>query len=168
MITYRLLSVTLLVMSLSGCATTPDVSTKLVEGIRLEQYKTYSLLPGQVYISESGNTGDPTGVGRDLETDVRAELDRRGLIPSDKNPDLTFSYAAARRLEHAGERAWPYHEGAVDLTAIDKAGRTVWSAHLQTVIDPSDKTHRHLKEAISRAFKKYPSVGSKQRSIPEV
>ena len=130
----------------------------MVEGVHLEQYKTYTFIAGQIYDSESGKSDDPTGVARDLESDVRAELERRGLKRTDKAPDVTFSYAAARRLEHAGREEWPYHEGAVELIATDAAGRTVWSSHLQTVINPSDKTHRHLKEAIGRAFKNYPSV----------
>ena len=146
------------IFGLGACVTTPDVSTKLMDGVRLEQYKTYTLLSGQIYNSESGGAGDPTGVGRDLETDVRTELDRRGLKSSDKNPDLAFSYAAAKRLEHAGERAWPYYEGAIDLVAKDSAGRIIWSSHLQAILDPSDKTHRHLKEAVGRAFKNYPFI----------
>src|SRR5450432_475402 len=79
-------------LGLGACTTRPKVSTKSVSTVRLERYKTYTFLPGKIYDSESGTTGDPMGVGRDLETDVRDELDRRGLIRADKDPDLTFSF----------------------------------------------------------------------------
>jgi len=141
-----------------ACATTPTVSTTYVSGIHLERYKTYAFVAGDIYDFEAEKIGDSTGVGPALEADVQEELGRRGLKRSDGNPDLVFTYAGAKRLEHAGERAWPYQEGALDLIAKDKTGQTVWSTHLQTVIDPTDKTHRHLKEAIQRAFKKYPAV----------
>jgi len=146
------------VLGLAACITRPHVYTKVVEGVRLEQYKTYKLEAGEIYDSESVKNDDPRGVRPALEADLREELEVRGLRLSDNNPDLTFRYVAGRHLEHAGEREWPYREGAVELTARDAAGRTVWSAHLQAMLDPSDKTHHQLKEAMARAFKNYPSV----------
>jgi hypothetical protein len=146
------------ILSLGACITTPNVSTKVVEGVRLENYKTFFIEAGEISDSNSAKNSAPSSVALALEFDVRKELERRGLKFSINKPDLTFRYAAVRRLEHAGEREWPYHEGAIDLVARDKEGRMVWSSHLQAVIDPSDHNHRHLKDAINRAFKNYPSI----------
>lgn len=156
-------------LGLTACVTTPTVSTHVSDGVHLEQYKTYGLRSGNVYESGSVKTGDQTEVGKAVEADLREELRRHGLKPQDYNPDLVFSYAAAKRQGYAGERQWPYQEGAIDLTATDTTGRIVWSSHLQAILDPSDKIHRHLKDAIQRAFKNYPffnPLGSDDR-IPK-
>ncbi len=145
-------------LGMAACLRKPDVRTKVPEGVRLEQYKTYAFHSGKLYDFESETISTNADVGKALEADVRAELERRGLKAADINPDLTFTYSAAKRLEHAGERAWPYYEGAIDLIATDIAGRKVWSSHLQAILNPKDKTHQRLKEAIGRAFKNYPSV----------
>jgi hypothetical protein len=146
------------IVGLSACVARPDVWTKVADGVHLEQYKTYTFHPGKTYLFESEKVSEQADVDRAFEADVREELNRRGLKPVETNPDLIFSYSADKRLEHAGEREWPYYEGAADLVATDAAGRTVWSAHLQALVDPKDNTHRQLKEAIVRAFKHYPSV----------
>jgi len=148
---------TFIILGLMACITTPHVSTKVENGIHLEQYKTYRLQPGKIY-SEPGRPADPAGVEAVLKSDIPKELEQRGLKLSTDNPDLIFTYAATRRLEHTQEEGWAYHEGIIDLMAVDATGQKVWSSHLQAILDPSDKTYRQLKEAIVRAFKNYPSV----------
>jgi hypothetical protein len=152
-------------LALCACATTPVVSTRLADGIHLEQYKTYTLETGPVQdVQGQVQPGDQTEIGRLLEKCVRTELEQRGLKPIDLGADISFHYAAARQEKQWTEQKWPYDErwpyqqGAVDLIASDPAGHTVWLAHLQAVIDPHDKNHSQLKKAIAKAFQKYPRV----------
>lgn len=147
-------------IGLAGCSTTtPHVVSKVMAGAHLSEYKTFRLETGKVEDPDGIKAGNQTEVGRALETDVREELQVRGLTPTDTRPDLTFTYTIGIRVEQAGEEEWTYREGALILTAEDmKTGQTVWWAHAQAVIDPKDKAHRHLKYAIAVAFERYPDV----------
>jgi hypothetical protein len=155
----------LVLFALLACATTPTVSTRVADGVVLEQYKTYTLETGPVR-DVQGNVlaGNQTEIGRLLEKLVRDELERHGLKPVDHNADITFLYATARREKQWTEQKWPYEdrwpyqEGAADLLASDRMGRTIWLAHMQAVIDPKDVNHTQLKKAVARAFRKYPTV----------
>jgi len=147
-------------IGLTACSTTtPHVTSVAPAGAHLSQYRTFLLDTGKIEDPDGVKVGNQTEVGRALEADVLEELQAHGLTPAEKEPALTFTYIVGRRVEQAGEREWSYQEGALILTAVDiKTGQTVWWAHAQAVIDPKDKVHRHLKEAIAKAFAHYPHV----------
>jgi hypothetical protein len=149
---------------LLSCATRVRVTASTAEGIDLSRYKTFSLKSHPV------EGGDPRKVEieRLLESDVKAELLAHGMQAAHGDPDMIFSYSTERQTRHqsyatrrefAGENNWSYQEGALVINARDfHTGAIVWTAHAQTVIDPSDPAHQQLKTAIRKAFKNYPYI----------
>jgi len=163
LLSTRLVLITFVALStflFGGCLTTPKVSTQVAHGAHLEQYKTYRIGTETVYDSNSTppKPGNQTDVGRRLETGLGEELERHGLKSQSDNADLVFDYVAGRRQGEWADHRWTYQEGEVDISATDKTGRTVWNSHLHAIIDPKDKSHHQLREALDQAFKDYPDV----------
>lgn len=139
---YRLLLVLFTAMFLGACSTTPtkdiEVRSETRPGTNLADYKSFTWVASAEIVNDPHGNWEPEGFDADAEVRflLIQELRAKGLVESNKNPDLLLIFAAGVDMENLELSKDPDTElrslkeapkGALIVALVDAAsGRTVW------------------------------------------
>jgi len=90
---------TLMIIGLTGCVNTSDINVESVKSdkVDLKGYKTYQIAEGSGVVDESKKGS------RDIDTElnriINHELEKKGKVPVEKDPDFYVAYEAAKDME---------------------------------------------------------------------
>ncbi len=172
----------LLILTLSACASIGNVKTDFDDKADFHKYKTYAFVESK----ELNGTGVLSNsiIRQRVETLLRENLEARGLqqVTIDQNPDLAVQYwvGVQDKQEVANLATGPsfygsyhyghwgttydryvtldYKEGTLIVDLIDRLSKDlVWRAYLvQTLEDDKDKNLENARKSLKKAFENYP------------
>ncbi|WP_459614756.1 DUF4136 domain-containing protein [Bordetella sp. 2513F-2] len=189
----RLLLVAIAAAALGGCASGPILHTDYDHQADFGRYRTFG------FMSPLGtdHAGYGTLISDRLKTAARGQMEMRGYVYAEQDPDLLVNFGA--RLERRTEVApappfppfygyrlgyyggWPgypgtdvytYHEGTLSIDLVDaRRKQLVWEGVMTSEVD--DPAHvsepAALESAVARIYSRYPfRAGMAAPQLPAV
>lgn len=141
------------------------VHNEFDETADFSQYKTFTILQGQLHSKNPSLNSELTR--KKIETELRRRLSDRGLTEVSEKPDLNVRYslgAANRREVDVYPSGWGnrryivhYTEGTLIIDLRDaKRHALVWRAVTTEDKDTGAKVAEHLADMVKKSIDKYP------------
>jgi len=165
----------IVVMLLSGCASTPtkdiEVEAQADPKANFSGYKTYAWLGSAAIVNDLYGRWEPPAFDSDAEIKylIDRELRKRGKMQNQKNPDMIVAFAAGIDMEALGLKVDPktkidmlenVPQGGLLVVLVDsKSGFVIWVgvATGEVQQNPDTETIKaRLDYAVTQLFKKLP------------
>jgi hypothetical protein len=180
----RMVVVVALAGGLAACASKPTVRSDYDHKVDFSQYRSYGFMPGL----GTDRAGYSSLLTERLKTAVRGEMQRRGYVYDDKQPDLQINFSAklADKVQVVpappppmpyyayrggfyggwpgygwGDDVYQYTEGTLNVDLVDRRRKQlVWEGVATgEVSDPNwSQSQERVNAAVALIFQKYPFV----------
>jgi len=166
---------TIVVMLLSGCASTPtkdiEVDAQADPKANFSGYKTYAWLGSAAIVNDLYGRWEPPAFDSDAEIKylIDRELRKRGKIQNLNNPDMIVAFAAGIDMEALGLKVDPktkidmlenIPQGGLLVVLVDsKSGFVIWAGMATGEVQQNPDTETikaRLDYAVTQLFKKLP------------
>lgn len=169
-------------LALAGCASSSNrVRSDTAPGVDFTQFKTWGFL--------APSTAEQRGISQitvqHIQTSVRREMERRGLVYSATDPDLLVNFNVTTRNTTTsapqanvglsyGRGSWggssmgigvstgtsgtrQIREGTLQVDVVDRAqNQMIWTASVEGQIPANQATSAVVDTAVSQAFSRFP------------
>ena len=169
------LLLTIVVMLLSGCASTPtkdiEVDAQADPKANFSGYKTYAWLGSAAIVNDLYGRWEPPAFDSDAEIKylIDRELRKRGKMQNLNNPDMIVAFAAGIDMEALGLKVDPktkidmlenVPQGGLLVVLVDsKSGFVIWAGMATGEVQQNPDTETikaRLDYAVTQLFKKLP------------
>jgi hypothetical protein len=160
-----------------GFAIAQDVNYNYDQSADFSKYKTYkwAAIEGKMYPDQI--------VDQNIRNAANAELAKKGLTPTDANPDLLVAYDIAidkqQQIDTWGSGYWGWYGGGMTSTTVstinvgtlvldmyEPAGqKLVWRGTATKTLNAKnspEKRQKNLQKAMQKLLKNYPPTGKKK------